>query len=82
MWAMNATVVGNIIGSNIVGGTILGAEIHGGLSNGYSPRVFRTTTGIDNWPGLLPPIETDMDIPNLTNQGGAFSVDIEGNVYC
>jgi hypothetical protein len=50
LWAMNATIVGNIIGSNIMGGSIIGAELHIGYNdNNYSPRKYSLLTSGDNW---------------------------------
>jgi hypothetical protein len=57
LWAMNATIKGNIIGSNIMGGTIAGAEIRIGYANGISSRIRHRVVSGDEWVNLIAPVQ-------------------------
>jgi len=61
LWAMNANIMGNVIGSNILGGRIQGGEIGIGVpkNGGNAPYTFYEITDRDcGWSSLKPPIET------------------------
>jgi hypothetical protein len=57
LWAMNAVIMGNVIGSSIIGGQIVGSRIAIGLepSNTYSTYIYNQVGAVDNWPQLVAP---------------------------
>lgn len=88
MWAMNAIVVGNIIGSNIVGGRLQGAEIGIGCKKLKEPYAFQYIDSDCNWPPLFAPLykwitdplENGVRIEEGAEEVPAFYVDKFGNV--
>lgn len=86
MWAMNAIVIGNIIGSNIIGGRLQGAEIGigGSIREDYQFQYIDTEC---NWPPLEAPLyhwDQDPLLGGVRIEKGckvpAFYVDKLGNV--
>jgi hypothetical protein len=80
LWAMNATIVGNIIGSNIMGGSVIGSELHIGYdANNTSPRVYSEMLSGDSWETHTAPTQNTGYADN-TNKDGAFYVKNNGDV--
>lgn len=81
LWAMNAVIMGNVIGSNIIGGRMQGTEIGVGKFEWQDIQAIRINNGdVDDWPRLLPPRWTAFNPRNEPGVNGPFSVDDHGNV--
>lgn len=88
MWAMNAVIIGNVIGSNIIGGRIQGCEIGIGTCDNDEPYQFQKIISDCDWPPLKAPLyqwitdprENNVEIQGCENRVPAFYVDKFGNV--
>jgi hypothetical protein len=79
---MNATIVGNIIGSNVMGGEIIGAKLHIGFGDdNKSPRIYSKLTDGDTWKIQKAPSQNTA-YADSQNEDGALYVDEHGNVVC